>query len=256
MGARPDASFDELVDQAERAPADQWDFSWLDGRADEDRPSWRYFDRVAERAADARRLLDVQCGTGRMLGDLPSLPPVAVGVDGWLPSIAAAAPRLRRRGATPVLTSNETGALPFASGTFDLVTSRHPVRVRWDEIARVLEPGGTYLAQHVGPHSMRELIERFTPGPVPATSERDPQVERRAAEAAGLVIREIRHERPPVAFYDIGAVVYFLRLVVWTVPGFRVADHRDALLALHEEIERDGAFRTSSSRVLFHAKKP
>ncbi len=30
-------SFDELIDEAERAPIDGWDFSWLDGRATEDR---------------------------------------------------------------------------------------------------------------------------------------------------------------------------------------------------------------------------
>jgi hypothetical protein len=39
-------SFDELVDEAANVPADEWDFSWLDGRATEERPSWRYYDVV------------------------------------------------------------------------------------------------------------------------------------------------------------------------------------------------------------------
>lgn len=44
-------SFDELVNEAEQAPIESWDFGWLQGRATEQRPSWRYFDHVAKRAA-------------------------------------------------------------------------------------------------------------------------------------------------------------------------------------------------------------
>ena len=63
-------------------------------------------------------------------------------------------------------------------------------------------------------------------------------------------------EHPRTAFYDIGAVVYFLRLVPWIVPGFTVARHRDALRVLHQVIERDGAFETTASRTLVEATKP
>ena len=41
-----------------------------------------------------------------------------------------------------------------------------PATIWWDEIARVLRPGGTYFAQHVGPASAFELIEFFL-GPQP-----------------------------------------------------------------------------------------
>ena len=145
-------------------------------------------------------------------------------------------------------------ALPFTDDTFELVISRHPVEIWWDEIARVLRSGGTYFAQHVGPHSVRQLSE-FLMGPLPDRSKRDPDAERRAAEAAGLSVRDLRVERPRIAFYDIGAVVYFLRLVVWTVPGFSVARYRDRLRALHDVIERDGQFETTASRALFEAVK-
>lgn len=63
-------------------------------------------------------------------------------------------------------------------------------------------------------------------------------------------------ERPRTAFYDIGAVVYFLRLVPWIVPGFTVARYRDALRELHEVIERDGAFETTASRTLVEVARP
>lgn len=57
-------------------------------------------------------------------------------------------------------------------------------------------------------------------------------------------------------FFDIGAVVYFLRKVIWIVPGFTVAAHRDRLAALHQQILTDGSFVAHSSRHLIEARKP
>jgi SAM-dependent methyltransferase len=246
--------FDLLVREAERAPVAGWDFGWLDGRAVEERPSWRYFDRVAERAAGCSTLLEVEAGTGRMIGSLPVLPRVAVATEGFPPSVAVAAPRLRARCVQLVVTSQERPGLPFASGAFELVVSRHPVQPWWQEIGRVLRPGGRYFAQHVGPDSLRSLSE-FLMGPLPEESQRDPAVERRAAAAAGLSVRVLEVERPRTAFFDIGAVVYLLRLVPWIVPGFDVGTYRERLRALHDVIERDGGFETTASRMLVDAVK-
>lgn len=247
--------FEDLVDAAERAPIGAWDFSWLDGRAIEERPTWRYFDKVATRAAGVSSLLEIQAGVGSMSGSLPSLPALAVATEGFPPSVVHAAPRLRSRGVHLVVTSQNRSDLPFAADTFELVISRHPVEVGWTEIARVLRPGGTYFAQHVGPNSLRSLSE-YLMGPLPDADKRNPHVEHRAAESAGLVVRSMQLERPRTAFYDIGAVVYFLRLVPWIVPGFTVATHRDSLRVLHHAIESDGAFETRASRTLVEATKP
>ncbi len=126
------------------------------------------------------------------------------------------------RAAVVVVADPDEPPLPFADAAFDLVLSRHPATVWWDEIARVLIPGGTYLAQHVGPASVFELTEFFL-GPQPeARRARDPEIESAAARAAGLDIVDLRAERLRVEFFDIGAVVYFLRKVIWIVPGFTV----------------------------------
>jgi SAM-dependent methyltransferase len=145
--------------------------------------------------------------------------------------------------------------LPFAEAAFDLVTSRHPATTWWDEIARVLRPGGTYFAQHVGPDSAREVYEFFL-GPQPGPSGREPEYERAEAEAAGLQMVEQRMEPLRMEFFDIGAVVYFLRKVIWIVPGFTVERHRERLLELHRRIEAGGVFVAHSTRMLVEARKP
>ena len=54
-------------------------------------------------------------------------------------------------------------------------------------------------------------------------------------------------------FRDVGAVVYFLRKVVWMVPDFTVERYRDRLAALHRRIETEGPFTATTTRFLIEA---
>lgn len=159
------ARFDALVAEADAVSVDGWDFSWLDGRATEQRPSWGYARAMGERMGRARAALDIQTGGGEVLASVPKLPPLAVATESWPPNVARATALLHPLGAVVVADEDEP-PLPFADAAFDLVVSRHPVTTWWDEIARVLAPGGTYFSQQVGPASVFELVEYFL-GPQP-----------------------------------------------------------------------------------------
>ncbi|MFE6942936.1 class I SAM-dependent methyltransferase [Streptomyces chartreusis] len=252
--------FEELLAEGAAVPTEGWDFSWFRGRATEARPSWGYAVSLADRLAGASAALDLQTGGGEVLdfalGRAPKAPVLTVATEGWPPNVAKATALLAARGVA-VVASPEEAPLPFADAAFDLVTSRHPVRAHWPEIARVLRPGGTYFAQHVGPHSVFELVEYFLgPQPEEVRSGRDPERERADAEAAGLEVVDLRAEELRMEFHDIAAVVHFLRKVVWMVPGFTVEAHRPRLKDLHEQIESDGPFVAHSTRHLFEARKP
>ena len=110
-------------------------------------------------------------------------------------------------------------------------------------------PGGTYLSQEIGPASVYELVEYFL-GPQPAESRRGGiRTTREAgARAAGLEVVDLRMERLRTEFLDIGAVVYFLRKVIWMVPGFTVAAYRSRLRELHDLIEAEGPFRAHTQQ--------
>lgn len=248
-------TFEELIAEAEEVSVDGWDFSWLDGRATEQRPSWGYQRLLGERLASASAALDIQTGGGEVLAGAGPLPPAMVATESWPPNVARATGLLHPLGAIVVADPDEP-PLPFADGAFDLVTSRHPATVWWAEIARVLRPGGTYFAQHVGPASVFELVEYFL-GPQPqARRARHPDTESADARAAGLEVVDLRSERLRVEFFDIGAVVYFLRKVIWMVPGFTVDAHRDRLRELDEQIRAEGSFVAHSARFLIEARKP
>ncbi|MFE3851212.1 methyltransferase domain-containing protein [Streptomyces griseorubiginosus] len=255
-------TFEALVAEGAAVPTAGWDFSWFEGRATEARPSWGYARSLAGRLATATASLDLQTGGGEVLvfaldqGEGTEAPRLAAATEGWPPNAAKATALLRPRGIVVVATP-EDAPLPFADATFDLVSSRHPVDPQWAEIARVLQPGGTYFAQHVGPRSVFELVEHFLgPQPPEQSSDRHPDRERAAAEAAGLEIVDLRAERLRVEFHDIAAVVHFLRKVVWMVPGFTVEQYEPQLRSLHERMVSEGPFVAHSSRHLVEARKP
>jgi len=248
-------SFEDLVAEADSTSVAGWDFSWLDGRATEERPSWGYQRLIRDRLATVSAALDLQTGGGEVLAGAGPFPPAMAATESWPPNAALATKLLHPRGVLVVATPEES-VLPFAADAFDLVTCRHPNTVYWTEIARVLRPGGTYLAQHVGPATVSELVEYFI-GPQPEVwARRHPDNESAEARAAGLEIVDMRMERLREEFFDIGAVVYFLRKVIWTVPDFTVERYRHRLAELHERIEADGPFVAHAARVLVEARKP
>lgn len=252
-----DRTFEQLVAEADSVSVAGWDFSWLDGRATEQRPSWGYQRLLRGRLAEVQSALDLYTGGGEVLAGARPFPPTMAATESWPPNIGMATQLLHPLGAV-VIATGETPPLPFADDAFDLVTCRHPSTVWWDEIARVLKPGGVYFAQHVGIIYLQTLREYFL-GPQPPQRIRgqlDPDTVRSEVAAAGLGVVDLRHERIRLEFFDVGAVIYFLRKLSWVVPGFNVDEHHDKLLSLHQQIQTDGSFVTHSSRVLIEARKP
>jgi SAM-dependent methyltransferase len=249
-------SFDELVNEAATVSVEGWDFAWLDGRAIEERPSWGYQRLLRTRLAASAAALDIQTGGGEVLAGVgaTNIPKTMVATEGWPPNVAKATALLHPLGVV-VVADPEAPPLPFADQAFDLVTSRHPATVHWAEIVRVLAPGGTYFAQHVGGGANVEVSKYFL-GPITPGNERHHDVEADRARAAGLEIVQCRNERLQVEFFDVGAMVFFLRKVIWTVSDFAVDRYYDRLKDLHEQIERDGVFRSTTSRTLVEARKP
>src|SRR3984885_156037 len=221
---------DELVAEADSVSVAGWDFSWLDGRGTEERPSWQYQRLLRGRLAQVQSALDLYTGGGEVLAGARPFPPTMAATEPWPPNVGPATQLLHPLGAV-VIAAGETPPLPFAGDAFDLVTSRHPSTLWWDEIARVLKPGGAYFAQHVGVVYLRTLIEYFR-GPQPQQRIRgqlDSDTVAKEVAVAGLDVVDLRPEGIPPGFFEIGAVIYFLRKLSWVVPDFTVAKYLDKL---------------------------
>ncbi|KAG0057850.1 hypothetical protein BGZ83_000037 [Gryganskiella cystojenkinii] len=248
-------SYEELIQDGNTSNVDGWDFSWFEGRATEARPSWGYAKAMSERMGKATAALDLQTGGGEVLAKVEKFPTLIAATESWPPNVAIATKLLGDRGVV-VVVHDEEPPLPFGDSAFDLVVSRHPVKAHWKDIARVLRPGGTYFAQHVGPRSVFEVVEFFL-GPQPLASlGRRPETAKEEAEAAGLEVVSIQSESLECEFFDVGAIVHFLRKVIWMVPGFTVEKYEDKLKAMHDHIQKHGSFLAHTTRFLIEARKP
>ncbi|HEX5117683.1 MAG TPA: class I SAM-dependent methyltransferase [Pseudonocardiaceae bacterium] len=246
-------TFEELVDEGASVPVEGWDFSWFAGRATEDRPEWGYAKLMGERMATASAGLDIQTGGGEVLASIPKAPPLLAATESWPPNAAIARRTLAPLGGT-VIEVGDLDDLPFADRTFDLVVSRHPADLRWDEVARVLAPGGAFFSQQVGAGSVREMTD-FMMGPQEVSMDRAPSVAIKDARQAGLDVIDLRTARLRMTFSDVGAVVHFLRKVFWIVPDFTVDRYHDKLVAMHRLITEEGRFVAHSTRFLIEARR-
>jgi SAM-dependent methyltransferase len=247
-----------LVAEGASVPVEGWDFSWFDGRATEERPAWGYQRMLRERLSGARAVLDIQTGGGEVLaGALQgcgAVPTALAATESWPPNATLARHALAPYHGAVTLAADD-GGLPFKSDRFDLVASRHPTVVVWPEVGRVLAPGGVYLSQQVGAQSNRELYD-FMMGPQPVDSGRGAARAVVGAEAAGLAVTDVREQALRLEFFDVGAVVYFLRKVLWTVPGFTVEGYAEPIARMHAHISEHGSFVCHATRFLIEARKP
>ena len=212
---------------------------------------WGYAKLLAHRLGQVTSALDIDTGGGEVLAEASRLPLRMVATEAWPANARHAGELLGPRGVEIIGTVTEA-----PDNAFELVASRHPVRPDWEQIHRVLVPGAYYVAQHVGPASVFELIEHFL-GPLPrAERGRDPQRECAAAQSAGLVVTNLRTARCRMEFHDVGTVVWILRKCVWWVPDFSIEKYRKELADLDLRMRHGEPFIAHSTRHLIEAQRP
>lgn len=59
----------------------------------------------------------------------------------------------------------------------------------------------------------------------------------------------------PIRFFDVGALVWFARIIEWEFPGFSVDANLDRLLNAQRILERDGCIKGRIHRFLLMAEK-
>ena len=57
-------------------------------------------------------------------------------------------------------------------------------------------------------------------------------------------------------FRSVGALVYYLKAVPWTVEGFSVKTHLPYLLKLQARLQREGTLAFTGKSMIVRAKKP
>lgn len=232
-----------------------WDFSHIQGRYQEEgNLPWDYGQLVRRFLAPDARILDMDTGGGEFLLSLRHPYHLTSVTEAYPPNAA-----LCRETLVPLGIDFHEAAgnspLPFPAWSFDLVLNRHGDYLP-DEIFRVLKPGGVFLTQQVGAENDRDLaallLDPVPPLPFP---EQYLATARGKLEEAGFSILEAMEAFPPIRFWDVGALVWFARIIQWEFPGFSVSGCQRQLFKAQEILGRDGEILGTAHRYLLAAVK-
>ena len=231
-----------------------WDFSHIHGRyTEQDDLPWDYRAVIENYLTPERMLLDIDTGGGEFLLSLGHPYENTAATENYPPNVALCGKVLLPLG-IDFRPGSGKGTLPFDDGSFDLVINRHG-DLNPEEIYRVLKPGGRFLTQQVGAENDRELVKLLcgeTPIPFP---EQHLSLAARAFREAGFRILRGEEAFRPIKFFDVGALVWFARIIQWEFPDFSVATHTENLLKAQRILEAQGSVDGSIHRFLLVAEK-
>lgn len=230
-----------------------WDFSHIRGRyKEENRLPWDYEAIIRSYLKDDMKLLDYDTGGGEFLLSLDHPYENTSATEGYPPNVELCRERLSPLG-IDLRECKNAQKIPFEDGSFDILINRHGDFFP-PEIKRLLKPGGLFITQQVGSDNDRELVEMVLPGagkPFPHENLRE---QRAGFTDIGFEILKADEAFGPICFYDVGAFVWFARIIEWEFPGFSVDSCYDRLLEPQETIERDGRITGTTHRYLIVAR--
>ena len=199
------------------------------------------------------KILDIDTGCGEFLLSLGHPYENTAATENYPPNI-----ELCRRTLTPLggdfCPADGKGRLPFDDSSFHTVTNRHG-DINPEEIFQVLSPGGLFITQQVGAENNLELVELLcgeTELPFP---EQYLNITERKFLDAGFEILEAQECFRPIRYFDVGALVWFARIIQWEFPGFSVDANLDCLLNAQRILAWAGHIKGKIHRFFLMARK-
>ena len=232
-----------------------WDFSHIDGRFEEDTSfPWDYAAEVRSALRKDMKLLDCDTGGGEFLLSLGHPYENTSATEGYPPNVELCRERLLPLG-IDLRECSDASRIPFEDGAFDIIINRHG---SFDpaELYRLLRPGGLFITQQVGTDNDRELVRAVLPEAERPFPEASLAVQKKAFEQAGFELLKACEACRPIRFFDVGAFVWFARIIEWEFQGFSVDRCFDRLLKLQETVERKGSIGGTTHRYFIAARKP
>ena len=232
-----------------------WDFSHIDDRYEEegDLP-WDYRKVIRKYLTPEARVLDIDTGGGEFLLSLGHPCDRLAATEAYPPNVQLCKETLIPLG-IDFREADGSGHLPFEDESFDMVINRHG-DFHAGEIQRILKPGGIFVTQQVGAENDRELVELLLKKvPLLPFPEQYLDVAAERFTNAGFEILDGQEAFRAIKFWDVGALVWFARIIEWEFPGFSVEGCLENLYRAQEILEQKGVIEGRIHRFLVVARK-
>ena len=242
------------LEEERQAEIRGWDFSHIRDRYREegDLP-WDYRTVVGEHLREEAALLDYDTGGGEFLLSLRHPYEKTAATEGYPPNVALCRERLLPLG-IDFRACQDPGAIPFPDESIDIILNRHG-SFEAGELFRLLKKGGLFITQQVGGDNDRDLVERVLPGTPKPFPNLYLEEQLRVFRGAGFRILRGEEAYRPIQFFDVGAFVWFARVLPWEFPDFSVERCFAGLWGMQEEIQQRGRVEGTVHRYLIVAEK-
>ena len=229
-----------------------WDFSYLKDRWSNEELPWDYKAIVQKYLNSKYKLLDMGTGGGEFLLTLKHPYEYTSVTEAWEPNVVLCKEILAPLGIV-VKQVNEDDKLPFDDNSFDIIINRHE-SLDIKEVRRVLKSDGIFITQQVGGKNNEFLSKKLIKNFKPQFS--DNALYHISNNLKNNEFRLLYEDEyyPSLKFYDIGAIVYFAKIIQWEFPGFTVESSFNELCELQKQLSRKSYIESFEHRFIIVAQ--
>ncbi len=230
-----------------------WDFSYLDKRCIDEKLPWDYKGIIQKHLKHGDKLLDMGTGGGEFLLSLNHPHYNTSVTEMWEPNVNLCKEKLGSLG-IEVKQIFSDSKLPFEKNTFDIIINRHE-SFDATEVKRILKPSGIFITQQVGGKNNEVLSKALIKDFKPLYPENNLKDVQNKLEKNSFNIIYGDEFFPYLRFYDVGAIVYFAKIIEWEFPDFSVDNCFEELCRLNEVIEDKGYIESIEHRFVIVCEK-
>ena len=231
-----------------------WDFSYLDDNKMKVQPlTWNYINIVKKHLKSNHHLLDMKTGGGELLLTINHPHNLTSVTEAYLPNVQLCKKVLAPLGIC-VKQTYEDDKLPFDQNSFDIVINKH-ADFDLQQVDKVLKQNGYFITQQVGHTNNSDLAVKLIDGYKPQQLIQPIDYYVKQLKDMNYEIIQTEEMFPYARFYDIGAIVYFAKIIQWEFPNFSVNNSFDNLLKLQYQLENEGFIQATQHRFLIVARK-
>ena len=243
----------EVCKKEEEATFKGWDLSYLENRWDDEELPWNYEEILKKYLRSDYKLLDMGTGGGEFLLSLNHPYNNTSVTEMWVPNVELCKQKLEPLGIEVKQVFNDC-QLPFKDNTFDIIINRHE-SFDINEVRRILKTNGIFITQQVGGKNNEILSKALIKGFKPLYSNNTLDNNIKKLENNLFEILYANEYFPYLRFKDIGAIVYFAKIIEWEFPNFSVENCFEELCKLNEGINVKGYVESIEHRYIIVSRK-
>jgi len=232
-----------------------WDFSYISERKSEESLPWNYDNIVQKYLNTNSILLDMGTGGGEHLLTLKHPCNNTFATEAYPPNFELCKRTLMPLGIDVRQVFNDN-YLPFKNDMFDIIINRQ-ASFDMNEVYRLLKPKGLFITQQVGGFNNKEL-RRFLINDFKETTSNEHTLKNNLGliKSIGFTILKSDECFPKQRFLDVGALVYYARIIEWEFPKFSVESCFNQLCQLQSMVGEQGFVESEQHRFVIVAQKP